>query len=82
MSRTGNLIHCDWCDRPPTWHLAWKTPTMPAPAFAYACDEHRLEGMVPMGVPVIVWEHLPAPEASQNRPWRGGSSTEGVGLTP
>jgi len=77
MSRTGNLIHCDYCERWPTWHLAWKTPTMPAPAFAYACDDHRLEGMVPMGEPVIVVERLPRPQASQDRPHRDESTTEG-----
>jgi len=50
---------------------------MPAPAFAYACDDHRLEGMVPMGEPVIVVERLPRPQASQDRPHRDESTTEG-----
>ena len=39
---------CDYCDRPATWHAGRKTATMPGPSFAYTCDEHRFEGMVPM----------------------------------
>lgn len=51
---------CHFCDRPATWHLGWKTATMPAPAFAYSCDEHQLEGMVPLESPVGAYAgHLP-----------------------
>ena len=42
-------LQCDYCDRPATWHAAWRTPTAPGPAFAYACDEHRTDRMVPLG---------------------------------
>jgi hypothetical protein len=39
---------CDYCDRPATWHAAWQTPTMSEPTVAYACNEHRFEGMTPL----------------------------------
>jgi hypothetical protein len=46
---------------------------MPAPAFAYACDEHRLEGMVP------IEERLVDPTAKCARcgqPYRGVEGEE------
>jgi hypothetical protein len=52
---------CHYCGRPATWHAAWQTPTMPAMAFAYACDEHKFEGMTPLDEPLgPILEHLPA----------------------
>jgi hypothetical protein len=51
---------CDYCDRPATYHAAWQTPSMPAPKIAHTCDEHRFEGMIPVGEPVEKHlEHLP-----------------------
>jgi hypothetical protein len=50
---------CDRCDRPATYHAAWQTRTMPASGFAYACDEHRFEGMTPLDEPLgPILEHL------------------------
>jgi hypothetical protein len=53
-------VRCDYCDRPATWHAAWKTAAMPATAFAYACDLHRFAGMVPIDEPIQAsLDHLP-----------------------
>ena len=49
---------CDYCDSPATWHAAWQTPTMSAPTVAYACDEHRFQGMTPLESPIET-ERLP-----------------------
>jgi hypothetical protein len=46
---------CDYCGRPATWHVAWKTPAMPSPAFFYACDEHRQKVMVPIDEPITTY---------------------------
>ena len=43
---------CDYCDRPAAYHAAWTTATTPASALAYACDEHRFEGMTPIEEPL------------------------------
>jgi hypothetical protein len=44
---------CHYCGRPATWHLGWKSPTMLAPPpIEYACDEHRLVGLVPIESPI------------------------------
>jgi hypothetical protein len=52
---------CDDCGRPARYHAAWKTPTMSAPAFAYACEDHRFEDMIPVEEPIEEYrEHLPA----------------------
>ena len=58
---------CDYCDRPATYHAAWTTATTPASALAYACDEHRFEGMTPIEEPLgPILEDLPAREAESD----------------
>ncbi len=52
---------CHYCSRPATWCVGWKSPSMPAPPpIEYACDQHRLVGMVPIEPPIEVYpDHLP-----------------------
>ena len=58
VERTGKTdAKCSNCDRSAAWHVAWKTASMPAPTFVYACEEHHLESMVPLDSPLSprVW---------------------------
>jgi hypothetical protein len=40
------MTFCQKCTKPAKWAGAWKSATMPAPAFVYCCDGHKglLEG--------------------------------------